>query len=133
MKLSFTDTSGKVIRELHAAAEADERGRSATPGARWRKAGKLHPGMNRFQWNLRYPKAVDVKGIFHSGFRPPSRSGRKWCPAPTTSKLTYGGATQKQPFEVKLDPRLHTTQAELQQRFDLLMRIQTRSTSWTPT
>ncbi|HEV2388519.1 MAG TPA: hypothetical protein VGS20_14835, partial [Candidatus Acidoferrales bacterium] len=37
--------------------------------------------------------------------------------------LTYGDTTEKQPFVVKLDPRLQTTQAELQQRFDLLMRI----------
>jgi hypothetical protein len=37
--------------------------------------------------------------------------------------LTYGHATQKQPFVVKLDPTLQTTQAQLQQRFDLLMRI----------
>ena len=30
---------------------------------------------------------------------------------------------QKQQFKVELDPRLHTTQTELQRRFDLLMRI----------
>ncbi|MHB1872892.1 MAG: hypothetical protein ACYCT1_18880, partial [Steroidobacteraceae bacterium] len=29
----------------------------------------------------------------------------------------------KRSFVVKLDPRLHTTQAQLEQRFDLLMRI----------
>jgi hypothetical protein len=37
--------------------------------------------------------------------------------------LTYGGTTLKQPFVVRLDPRLTTTQAELAERFDLLMRI----------
>jgi hypothetical protein len=37
--------------------------------------------------------------------------------------LSYANNTQKQPFTVKLDPRYPTTQAELQQRFDLLMRI----------
>jgi hypothetical protein len=38
--------------------------------------------------------------------------------------LTYGDKTQKQPFIVKLDPRLSTTQADLQQRFNLLLNIQ---------
>jgi hypothetical protein len=38
--------------------------------------------------------------------------------------LTYGGNTQKQPFIVKLDPRLSTTQADLQQRLNLLTRLQ---------
>jgi hypothetical protein len=37
--------------------------------------------------------------------------------------LTYGNTTQKQPFVIKLDPNLHATTADLQQRFDLLMQI----------
>jgi hypothetical protein len=37
--------------------------------------------------------------------------------------LRYGSTTQTQPVEIKLDPRLHTTAAELQTRFALLMRL----------
>ena len=79
--------------------------------------------MNRFQWDLRYPNAVDVKGIFNSGFSAAEPVGPEVVPGTYYVTLTYGGATQKQPFEVKLDPRLQTTQAELQQRFDLLMQV----------
>jgi len=79
--------------------------------------------MNRFQWDLRYPDAVDVKGIFNSGFSAAEPVGPEVMPGTYTVTLTYDGATQKQPFEVELDPRLQTTQAELQQRFDLLMQI----------
>jgi hypothetical protein len=79
--------------------------------------------MNRFQWDLRYPDAVDVKGIFNSGFAAAEPVGPEVMPGTYDVTLTYGGTAQRQPFVVKLDPRLHTTQAELQQRFDLLMQV----------
>src|SRR6185312_1511405 len=83
----------------------------------------VEPGMNRFQWNLRYPDAAEVKGIFHSGFSASQPVGPEVVPGTYYVTLTYGGTTQKQPLVVKLDPRLTTTQAALQQRFDLLMRV----------
>lgn len=82
------------------------------------------PGLNRFQWDLRYPDAAEVKGIFHSGFSATQPVGPEVVPGTYYVTLTYGGKTQKQPLVVKLDPRLNTTQAALQQRFDLLMRVQ---------
>ena len=89
------------------------------------KVVKLHPGMNRFQWNMRYPTAVEVKGIFHYAQQNGALIGPEVVPGTYDVKLTYGSFTQEQPFEVKLDPSLHVTQAQLQERFDLLKRIQT--------
>ncbi len=83
--------------------------------------------MNHFQWDLRYPDAVDVKGIYNSGFSASPPAGPEVLPGNYYVTLTYGGSTQKQPFVVKLDPQLQTTQAELQQRFDLLMQIHERA------
>jgi hypothetical protein len=79
--------------------------------------------MNHFQWNLRYPDAVDVKGIYNSFFSAATPVGPEVVPGTYRVTLTYGDSTQTQSFEVKLDPNLNTTQAELKQRFDLLMRI----------
>ena len=64
-----------------------------------------------------------MKGIFNSGFAAAAPIGPEVVPGTYYVTLTYGDTTQKQPFVVKLDPQLQTTQAELQQRFDLLMRI----------
>jgi hypothetical protein len=72
---------------------------------------------------MRYPDAVEVKGLFHSGFSASVPVGPEIVPGTYNVTLTVGQNSVKQPFVVKLDPRLHTTQAELQQRFDLLMRI----------
>ena len=116
VKLSFTNAAGKEIRGF------------TLPVAN-RKTGKpeqkLHPGMNRFQWDLHYPDAVDVKGIYESPHSqgPKAPVGPEVVPGTYYAVLSYASATQKQAFEVKLDRRLSTTQAELQQRFDLLMQI----------
>ncbi|MDE3154867.1 MAG: glycosyl hydrolase [Acidobacteriota bacterium] len=121
VKLSFTDAAGHVIRSFTLPLKP---AKSVSPfGGPARKPAKLHPGMNSFQWDLRYPTATDVKGIFNSGFSAAVPVGPEVVPGTYDAVLTYGSTTLKQPFEVKLDPRLDTTQAQLQQRFDLLMQI----------
>jgi hypothetical protein len=79
--------------------------------------------MNRFQWDLTYPDAVDVKGIFNSGFAAAVPVGPEVVPGTYYVTLTYGQTTQKQPFVVKLEPQLQTTQAELQQRFNFANKV----------
>ena len=116
VKLSFTDASAKEVRTFTLPTLNKKTGKPEQ---------KLHPGMNRFQWDLRYPNAVDVKGIYESphsqGPRPPV--GPEVVPGTYYATLSYANTTQKQSFTVKLDRRYPTTQAELQQRFDLLMQI----------
>ena len=116
VKLSFTDASGKEIRGFTLPVVNKKTGKPEQ---------KLHPGMNRFQWDLHYPNAVDVKGIYESPHSqgPKAPVGPEVLPGTYYAVFSYANATQKQSFEVKLDRRLPTTQAELQQRFDLLMRI----------
>ncbi len=123
VKLSFTEADGKLIRSLTLPRKARVAS-SAFGMAVRKKPEKLHPGMNSFLWNLRYPTAVQVKGAYISGRSVTVPIGPEVVPAMYYAVLTYGGHTQKQPFMVKLDPRLSTTQAGLQQRFDLLMQIQ---------
>ena len=122
VKLSFTDAGGKLIRTFMLPQKQHEA--DSGPRRRAAKPQKLHPGMNRFMWNLRYPNAVDVNGAYHAGRSVTVPIGPEVVPGTYYAVLTYGGNTQKQPFVVKLDPNLSTTQSGLQQRFDLLMGIQ---------
>ena len=131
VSLRFSDASGKLIRSyaLHlkpkgkeALAEPSENPAVMRKRAEERSTA-IEPGMNHFQWDLTYPDAVDVKGIFNSGFAAAPPVGPEVVPGTYNVTLTYGASTQKQVFVVKLDPQLQTTQAELQQRFDLLMRL----------
>ena len=128
-KLSFSDASGKLIRSftLHLKPKGKPKKLSENPTVarkqREERATAVTPGMNRFQWDLTYPDAVDVKGIYNSFFAAAAPVGPEVVPGTYYATLTYGHTTQKQSFVVKLDPNLPTTQVELQQRFDLLMRI----------
>jgi photosystem II stability/assembly factor-like uncharacterized protein len=124
VKLSFTDADGKLIRTFMLPQKPHEAEAASGSRRRAAKPQKLHPGTNRFMWNLRYPNAVDVTGAYHAGRSVTVPIGPEVVPGTYYAVLSYGGNTQKQPFVVKLDPNLNTTQAGLQQRFDLLMSIQ---------
>ena len=121
VSLSFTTAEGTLIRRFTLPLKPQK-----TEHGKARKPAKLHPGMNRFQWNLRYPNAVEVKG-----FHPPDvdegyddrLTGPEVLPGTYSAVLDYNGVTLKQPFEVRLDPRLSTTPEQLQARFKLLMQI----------
>lgn len=119
VKLSFTDASGKLINSI-LPRESDSDTQVAHAAAT-----RLHPGMNHVLWNLRYPTATKVKGAYHAGRSVTVPIGPEVVPGTYYAELTYNGQSWRQPFVVKLDPRLDTTQSALEQRFDLLMRIQT--------
>jgi photosystem II stability/assembly factor-like uncharacterized protein len=124
VRLSFTEADGKLIRSFTLPQKAGTAGAEGGGGRRHRKPEKLHPGMNRFLWDFRYPTAVEVKGAYHAGRSVMPPIGPEVVPGMYYAVLTYGDNTQNQSFIIKLDPRLSTTQAELQQRFDLLMKLQ---------
>jgi photosystem II stability/assembly factor-like uncharacterized protein len=124
VKLSFTEADGKLIRSFMLPQKASKGSAEGGGGRRHMKPEKLRPGMNRFLWDFRYPTAADVKGAYHAGRSVMPAVGPEVVPGMYYAVLTYGDNTQKQPFIIKLDPRLSTTQADLQQRFNLLMNIQ---------
>jgi len=77
-------------------------------------------GMNRFPWNLRYESPTELPGAFYAGNGP---QGPYVLPGTYTLKLTVAGKSQTVPLEVKLDPRVKASQADLQKRFDLQMKV----------
>ena len=124
VKLSFTDASGKVINSFTLSSREVKKTKPEFGIPVPPEHEPVHPGMNRFLWDLRYGDATEAKGIFIDPlFGVSSPVGPEVMPGTYDAVLTYGNTTQKQPFVVKLDPNLGTTTAELQQRFDLLMQI----------
>ncbi|MDE2460902.1 MAG: glycosyl hydrolase [Gammaproteobacteria bacterium] len=121
--LSFTAADGTLIRSFTLPVQPKKTENGKPP-----KPVKLRPGMNRFQWDLRYPDATEV-----TGFHPPDvdegyddqLTGPEVLPGSYFAVLDYGGTLSKQPFTVRLDPRLTTTPEQLQVRFNLLMQIHT--------
>jgi photosystem II stability/assembly factor-like uncharacterized protein len=77
-------------------------------------------GMHRFVWNMRYPDARAVPGD-KSTER--SLTGPLAPPGTYHVELGVDGQTHRATFEIRTDPRLTATQADLDTQFALLMQI----------
>ena len=80
-------------------------------------------GGNRFWWNLRYADAKRIKTVVNDMG---TLNGPTAVPGDYRVRLIVGRDTMVQSFAVKLDPRLSATTADLQQTFDLGMKVQGR-------
>ncbi|HXT87440.1 MAG TPA: glycosyl hydrolase [Verrucomicrobiae bacterium] len=118
--LEIADSHGKVIRKYSTAhhAEAPEFG-----GFRFGRGANLtkNAGINRFTWDLRYESSHTVPGAISWGGSP---AGPMAVPGNYQVKLTVNGQSYTAPLEVKLDPRLHLTQEELDKQLALALQIQ---------
>jgi photosystem II stability/assembly factor-like uncharacterized protein len=133
--LSFTDSSGALVREfdLHLKDTTEKKSKAAEAAETTseRRADALErltaiePGMNHFQWDLRYADAAEVQG-----FDAPEDadvdndvSGPAVVPGSYRVVLAYGGEKLTAPFEVSLDPRMHAGPDGLRQRLALARQI----------
>lgn len=126
LKLEFLDAKGEVIKTFENKKGKDKPEEEATPRRRRGAAADSAPceeGCNRFDWDLRYPDAEEIKGaILWSG----GTRGPRCAPGKYEVRLTVGETVLTQPFEVRKDPRLETSDGDLQKRFALQKDIRDR-------
>jgi photosystem II stability/assembly factor-like uncharacterized protein len=127
VKVEILDQQGALIREFEAnASDTTRRGPQAGPGGGGFGAGMArptrNPGLNRFNWDMRYPGFVSFPGMimWAAGNRGPVA-----LPGEYTVRLTADGTTRTAPLRVGLDPRLEgqVSLEDLRARFDLAQRI----------
>jgi hypothetical protein len=119
LKLEFLEADGKLIKSFLGKKEKkggwqvrDEE--DAEPTA------SVDSGMNRFVWDRRYPDAVKVPGaIMWSG----STEGPEAIPGKYQVRLRIGDKNWIQPFEIRKDPRVQTSQEDFKEQFDFLIKI----------
>ncbi|MGH9792804.1 MAG: glycosyl hydrolase, partial [Candidatus Acidiferrales bacterium] len=80
----------------------------------------VEPGMHRFVWNLRYEMPEFVPNVVWDMGAP---SGPLALPGKYTVRLNVAGKSYTAPLEVRMDPRVTTPMADLQQQFALLMDL----------
>jgi len=116
--LQVVDGSGKVVRSY-----ARHLGGAATESRASDGSLPAHAGVNRFVWNLRYegapPLQVPGGAIFEAGGPAAPRA----VPGDYTIRLTVDGRTVSAPLQVALDPRVHTSQQDLQAQLDLMLKL----------
>src|SRR5206468_3959112 len=77
-------------------------------------------GLNRFVWDMHHPDADFVEGaVFWGG----NAGGPAVSPGTYEVQLTTPAGRQTQRFEVRADPRVTATQADLDAQYELLRQI----------
>jgi photosystem II stability/assembly factor-like uncharacterized protein len=120
-KIEILDKSGKVIRN-YSSTEYNPLEEPLEPDDKKpEKQLKPDAGLNRFVWDLRYEEARHVPGYYLWEYGAGAR-GPVAVPGAYQIRLTVGSQTQTADFEVKLDPRVKVSQADLEEQFNLLLQ-----------
>jgi photosystem II stability/assembly factor-like uncharacterized protein len=103
-KIQIIDQSGKLVQELDKPAK--------------------EKGLNRASWNLRYGGAEVRRPSTEeeTAFAGPPR-GPQVLPGSYTVKLIMGDKTYEEPVEVRLDPTINVSLADLQAQLDLQVKL----------
>jgi len=112
LSMEILEKSGNLVRTFTSEGEENEK----LPAKK---------GMNRFIWDMRYPGASEVED---SPLWAGTTAGPLAVPGIYTIKLHTGHATLSKEFEIKIDPRIPTSQRELEEQFDLLIKIRDKVT-----
>ncbi|HET7218363.1 MAG TPA: hypothetical protein VFJ02_09955 [Vicinamibacterales bacterium] len=94
------------------------RGRGGTPTA------AMAAGLNRVSWNLSYPGPTTFPGMVLWGA---TTNGPSALPGTYQLRLTVDGRTHTQPLVVKKHPLRPIADADLQEQFDLALRIRDKA------
>jgi photosystem II stability/assembly factor-like uncharacterized protein len=121
-KIEILDASGKTVR-TYSSAELVKLDEPRLPDDKKpEKEIKPEAGLNRFVWDLRYEEAHRVPGYYLWEYGSGAQ-GPVAVPGQYQVRLTIGTQTQTMPFELKLDPRVNVSQADLEQQFNMLMGV----------
>ena len=105
-ELRITETDGTLIKSYKSTGKGADVEATA--------------GSHLFVWNMRYPDAVSFEGmVLYSA----NTRGPLAVPGQYMAELIVGTDTVRQDFEIVKDPRIETTQEELQAQFDFLIDI----------
>jgi photosystem II stability/assembly factor-like uncharacterized protein len=78
------------------------------------------PGLNMFNWNMRYPDAERFDGII---LWAASLNGPRALPGSYKVKLTVNGKSMETDFEILKDPRATATDADMKAQFDFVQEV----------
>lgn len=127
MTLEIFDAAGKPVRRYSSTVPTEEK-HFYEQEKKFREGYvehefKLLPtkkGMNRWTWNLEYEAPIGVPGVAFWGEGPEAPVA---MPGSYRATLTVSGKQYSVPIQVKMDPRLTVSEADLKSQFDLAAKI----------
>jgi photosystem II stability/assembly factor-like uncharacterized protein len=122
VKIEILDAAGSVIRK-YSSNKAEPLDEPLDPDDKKpEKQIKPEDGLNRFVWDLHYEEANRVPGYFLWEYNDGAK-GPLALPGNYQVRLTANGKSATAPFEVKIDPRVTTSQSDLEKQFKLEMDV----------
>ena len=128
ISLTFLDAGGREIKTFTSKPQEPEEAESAEASPKADRYVTARPGLNRFVWDMHYPDAEKVEErdkdqstLF--GTREKSGNGPLAAPGAYGVRLTAGGRTFTENFEILKDPRVEATPEDFQAQFELWTRI----------
>ena len=123
VKLEILNAQGKVIRKFTSKPPKEQAGPEEGFFRRGPQGLPVQKGLNRFVWDMRYESATKVPGLVVWGA---SGQGPLAVPGKYEAKLTVAGKDYTEAFEVKEDPRVAVTPAELEKQFEFALKVRDR-------
>jgi photosystem II stability/assembly factor-like uncharacterized protein len=114
------DARGEVVIEFFDADGRSIRRFSSDGGNAGARRPATSAGVHRLVWNLRYP---DARGVPGDKSTERSLAGPVAPPGVYGVEVSAGGQRAATTFEVRADPGLDVTQADIEAQFALLLRI----------
>jgi hypothetical protein len=122
VRIEILDASGAVIRK-YSSKKSDPLDEPRDPDDKKpEKQIKPEEGLNRFLWDMHYEEANRVPDYYLWEYNDGAR-GPIALPGNYQVRLIANGKTLTAPFEVKIDPRVTTSQADLEKQFKLQMDL----------
>lgn len=119
VSLTILDSDGNTIQSYNPLPPETKDGKGKKEDGNGRYI-PTEAGLNRFVWNMRYPDGVKPKND-------PSMEGATTGPLAKPghyqAQLKVGDEVQTQPFEIRLDPNVSATEADMDAQFELWKQI----------
>jgi photosystem II stability/assembly factor-like uncharacterized protein len=129
LTVQILDASGQVVQTIEGRKPEEGRGEGRGANARPQGGGRgrggaptatMNTGLNRVTWNLDYPGPVTFPNMILWGA---TTSGPMALPGTYQVKLTVDGVSLTQPLTIVKHPLRDTSDAALQEQFNLAMQI----------
>jgi hypothetical protein len=131
--LEVLDAEGKLVRRFSSADQPDvteEQLKKQLIPLYWIRMPKvlsIEAGMHRWVWDLHYPEPVSTRHEYPIAATPHDTPrmplGPSALPGHYNVRLTVNGITYSAALIVKMDPRVKTSAAGLERKFQLEMRL----------
>jgi photosystem II stability/assembly factor-like uncharacterized protein len=122
VKIEILDATGSVVR-TYSSNRSEPLDEPLDPDDKKReKEIKPEDGLNRFVWDLHYEEANRVPNYYLWEYNDGAK-GPLAVPGNYQVRLTAKGKSLTAPFEMKIDPRVTTSQADLEKQFKLEMDV----------